>query len=541
MLYLLDLPIEILFSIIFMLDITDIMTLMNVNSFFYKIINNKDTIYCLCKKLKFRKVHNLKNLLKIYHCKYISIKSLDYMSMDKCLFKSCILGNLDMVKFLLKNNKFNKKKLEVCASRAARKNQVEIVNFFIKKGLTKDFNRIMANAGFCGNINLIDKMLKLGAKGYNYCAWAAARNNQIDIINYMLSLGADNFLDIACGAARGGYLYLIELFMDFSDIENINILMFNAVYGGHINIVKYLINKGANDFNRGLIAASKKGDLEITKLMLEKNANNYFIAFKVALNYENLEILKILPDLSIDYYNSAIAQAIAGNKSLKIISFIFDKGVNNYKYIMNLASFIGSMKTVKILIKKGVNEYNEGLKGASIGGFLNIAKLMLKLKANNVDESMIDSSNVNIVKLLIKKGGNKYEETMYNASRRGYIDIVKLMIEKGAKNFKYCLYNACEFNHLDIVKVLTENFFEETKLQINYKDINYINDLNYCLIMAAREGYYNIVKYLTNIGANKYDLAIISASHSINPSSRHFRIIKFLRSLFLQDLNDIQQ
>jgi hypothetical protein len=515
------LPIEILFIIISMLDMRDIITLMKVNKFFYDIINQKETIFCLSKQFKLKRTQSIKNLLTLYHSKYISINSLDYMSKNKCLLRSCTTGNIKMVKYLLDQYKFSRKKLDFCVSRAARKNQKNVVDYFIENDLPKDFNRIMANACFGGNTEIVNKMLELGADEYNYCAWAAARNNHREIIYHMLSLGADNYLDIACGAARGGNLDLLNIFMDFSNIENLNIAMFNAVYGGNLDIVEYLISKGANDFNRGLIASSKIGNLDITNLMLKNNANNYHIAFRVALNYGKLNILKILPELDIENYNNAIIRAIAGNKSLEIISFIFNKGVNNYKYMMYLASFIGSMRIVKFLIGR-ISEYNEGLKGASKGGFINIVRLMLKLNADNFNESMVDASNIKIVKILIKKGADNYEDTMESASRKGYLDIIKLMVKKGAKNFTTCLYNACKFNHLDIVKFLAENVSDD--------------DLNYALMIASQEGHYNIVRYLVSIGADKYYLAIITASFPIIPTLQHYKIIKFLRYL-----NDLEQ
>jgi hypothetical protein len=142
------------------------------------------------------------------------------MSTNKCLLKSCKSGNIEMVKSLLNKYKFSRKKLDFCVSRAARKNQKFVVDYFIENDLTTNFNRIMANACFGGNTEIVNKMLELGADEYNYCAWAAARNNHREIIYHMLSLGADNYLDIACGAARGGNLELLNIFTDFSNIDN---------------------------------------------------------------------------------------------------------------------------------------------------------------------------------------------------------------------------------------------------------------------------------------------------------------------------------
>jgi ankyrin repeat protein len=45
--------------------------------------------------------------------------------------------------------------------------------------------------------------------------------------------------------------------------------------GGHIDIVKMMIDKGANDWNWGLRGACRSGHIEIIKLMIDKGANNW--------------------------------------------------------------------------------------------------------------------------------------------------------------------------------------------------------------------------------------------------------------------------
>ena len=51
--------------------------------------------------------------------------------------------------------------------------------------------------------------------------------------------------------------------------------------GGHMKIVKLIIEKGADDFNHGLYAACRGGHMNIIKLMIEKGANNKYVINKL--------------------------------------------------------------------------------------------------------------------------------------------------------------------------------------------------------------------------------------------------------------------
>ena len=68
----------------------------------------------------------------------------------------------------------------------------------------------------------------------------------------------------------------------------------NACRGGHINIVKMMIKKGATTWNNGLFGACQGGNMEIVDLIIEKGANDwdYFdISFSPgSYGYGNLQI-----------------------------------------------------------------------------------------------------------------------------------------------------------------------------------------------------------------------------------------------------------
>ena len=51
--------------------------------------------------------------------------------------------------------------------------------------------------------------------------------------------------------------------------------MIIAAKGGYMEIIQLMIDKGANNWNKGLHVACKEGHLEIAKLMIDRGATNW--------------------------------------------------------------------------------------------------------------------------------------------------------------------------------------------------------------------------------------------------------------------------
>ena len=67
-----------------------------------------------------------------------------------------------------------------------------------------------------------------------------------------------------------------------------------ACLGGHLELVKLMIEKRANDWNWGLKKACQGGHIELVKLMLEKGAEpqeEYDILFKIPKDDKTIKII----------------------------------------------------------------------------------------------------------------------------------------------------------------------------------------------------------------------------------------------------------
>ena len=74
----------------------------------------------------------------------------------------------------------------------------------------------------------------------------------------------------------------------------------NACYDGHIDIVKLLIEKGANDLNWGLYNACYNGHIDIVKLLIEKGADDLNLGLSNACYNNQIEIIALLLNYTDD-------------------------------------------------------------------------------------------------------------------------------------------------------------------------------------------------------------------------------------------------
>ena len=174
----------------------------------------------------------------------------------------------------------------------------------------------------------------------------SARNGY-DILLLPILLTLDDYNWAMAYAAEGGHIEIVKLMLE-KGANNYNLSMENAAYGGHMEIVKLMLEKGANDYNRAMEAAALSGHMEIVRLMLEKGAN---------------------------YYDWAMETA-AGNGHIEIVRLMLEKGANDYNSAMSEAAYRGQIEIVRLMLEKGANNYNEAMENAAWSHHDNIVTLL---------------------------------------------------------------------------------------------------------------------------------------------------------------------
>ena len=211
-----------------------------------------------------------------------------------------------------------------------------------------------------------------------------------------------------------------------------------SLNNGHVAMANVLIEKVIDLGGCGrpvgnvLYAASSGGHGDIIKLMLEKGANvnaqgNHGNALQGACHRGYKEIAELLIRAGADVnsggkaYKSVLqAAAYGGNKD--IIELLLETGANVKEqggYALQAASAGGHKQVVELLLTRGAdvnmheNCFQSALEVASYGGYKDIVELLISI-----------GSKVNVQE--------KYGKALWNASCMGHRDIAELLLESGA-------------------------------------------------------------------------------------------------------------
>ncbi|AGF84863.1 repeat protein [Moumouvirus goulette] len=137
--------------------------------------------------------------------------------------------------------------------------------------------------------------------------------------------------------------------------------LFWASKGGHLEVVKYLVENGANihGFSNPLKNASEEGHLEVVKYLVEHQSDMYL------------------------YYDYALRSA-SKEGHLEIVKYLVENGANihaNNDWALRSASKEGHLEVVKILVKCGADIHaddDEALKNACIYGHFKVVQYLIE-------------------------------------------------------------------------------------------------------------------------------------------------------------------
>ena len=102
-----------------------------------------------------------------------------------------------------------------------------------------------------------------------------------------------NYNKIMSSAAEGGHMDIVKLMLE-KGANNYNLTMQEAAYGGHMDIVNLMLEKGANNYNSAMLNSALGGHMDIVKRMLEKGANAYNSAMGYAAFRGYMDIVTFL-------------------------------------------------------------------------------------------------------------------------------------------------------------------------------------------------------------------------------------------------------
>ncbi len=210
--------------------------------------------------------------------------------------------------------------------------------------------------------------------------------------------------------------------------------------------------------------------------------------YVTAVEFNQLEVLKYLVNLnSSDLGDLGRAFEYAANFGHKeIVKYLRTRGFANtteelYEYL-KVAAKLGYFELVEY--------YVDNI-------FADIKSSEYITSLNNCLDVAISKGHLDIVIFLISKGCNPSIEKIIDAAKNGHLNMIMYLTNIMDLN-KYCdaiFISSSEYGHLEIIKYMVE------KYKIN---IHKCDDLAFRL--AAKNGKFEVVKYLHNLGSDIHAL-----------------------------------
>lgn len=225
------------------------------------------------------------------------------------------------------------------------------------------------------DLSLIDDDLNIIKKfGYNYPYYGLKRSALFDSksgLKYFLSAISEipckdkiYLLFIIEGAAQGNNLELIKIFISEYTKSDLNFGLASAARGGHIDIINFLISKGADEWNMGLDGAAEGGYKNLMDFFISRGACIWDHTLYGAAKGGHEDIIKYVFSKGINNCNTGISGAAAGGH-LKWVQYFFNKGNYDYvseRYLLACALCMGAEGGYQEIIDYVINEIPEHMR-----------------------------------------------------------------------------------------------------------------------------------------------------------------------------------
>ena len=124
---------------------------------------------------------------------------------------------------------------------------------------------------------------------------------------------------------------------------------------GNVDLLrKILVENDIFDVEYGMWIAAERGHLDVVKLMIEYGANNYDIPAFYAARQGHMDIVGLMANLGInDYDQVLLSAAVSGNISM--VQYIITLGARNYDNILKNYCQFCSKEVLDLL-----NTYKQG-------------------------------------------------------------------------------------------------------------------------------------------------------------------------------------
>lgn len=266
---------------------------------------------------------------------------------------------------------------------------------------------------------------------------------------------------------------------------------YNACKAGNIKAVTLEIEKGASDWNNGLIIACNGGFIDLVKLMIEKGADNWNYGLRSACIYGHITLVNLMIKKGANNFNDGLLKAF-DNQHTEVVCLMLNYASKCPTDIFEWLYRNGYYTTIKLLIRRSIVDINLAFSLACAWRCSDIVDLLIKEGYINLNDKLFVActyGETQIAITLIEHGATAVNDGLDASCQIDDMNTAKIMIEKGATN-------------LDVLSLTQKYKICNTNIDINlikhhpaYKEI-IDNRHEYCRIfmIIADEILHNIYK-----------------------------------------------
>jgi len=296
---------------------------------------------------------------------------------------------------------------------------------FLKTLLTKIvispdlLNKALISAVKGRQLKNVVYLLQLGADDYDEALTTATIVDDIDIVKLLITYTKDVLIAIIL-AARRGHIDILKVLLSVNTDDILDEVMREAAANNHIDIVLYVLELGAKDFDDAMVYAAKGGHIDVVQLMLDYGATNVNETMYNAAEAGFIDIVKLMLVYKASEIDEALISAATGGH-LEIIKYLVSIGAKDYENSIYKAALNGHLEVVQYLVTFKTADADIILYNGAMGGHINIVEYALTKGANDLDNAMllaIKHDRLNIVQLLSTKGFSNWNEAIEEADMR---------------------------------------------------------------------------------------------------------------------------
>lgn len=378
---------------------------------------------------------------------------------DSCLVFFSKMGDLKNVKRAIRKGATN---LNSALMAATSHNQKKVVDYLVEKVEDNPDERernhswtvALGGAVKGGHVDLIEFFLEKGAVKTPIMYELAARQGSPEVLKFFDYNTRRKQKDGLLGAARGGHLELVKDFFSMLDNVDPNKAFVEAAKGGHIEVMDYLLDKGAFLLSVAIEKAAQKGQLSSVKYILEKDSTLTQNAMTAAIASNNLHVIQYLVEEKDFGVSQALRKALY-NPDTKVVIYLVTKLLESDEDPRRINSLLTyTVETVAEKEKQEILEYlldvlrpskilennktvlDYALLGAARADNLELFRTLLERKGRTLTfNKLLKSSGRQVTNYLLDKVED-LNKALLTLVETGFLSDVKRVVDMGATNIR---------------------------------------------------------------------------------------------------------